>query len=160
MKASTPPAGRHGSRSSSGTMIKTVLGASAVLLITLLGGWIWGAGGNADIGREIRASELRDDLLQAHLSLLGALVDVYEYRFRSASRRLEDARGLLRQARERGTLLGWRAGVTRLDLDYFEAEIDTAQRLLGQLDPGANALVPQGQGIVDGAPKGSTFLRR
>jgi hypothetical protein len=56
-------------------MIKTVVGACAVLLITLLGGWLWGAGGNTDIGREIRA-------------------------------------------------------------------IDTAQRLLGQLDPGASALVP------------------
>jgi hypothetical protein len=123
---------------------KTVLGAFAALFIALLGGWLWGAPGHPDVDRALRASELRADLLGAQSALVGARVDLYERNFRSASRQLEDARGLLRRAEERGNRLGWRDEVKRLDLASFEADIDEAQRLLGQLDQGADALMPQG----------------
>lgn len=123
-------------------MTKPALGAFVALLIALLGGWLWGAPENSDLDRALRASELRDDLLDAHTSLLGAREDLYEGNFRSASRHLEDARGLLRRAEERGKRLGWRDEVKRLDLASFEADIDETQQLLGQLDQGANSLVP------------------
>ena len=130
-------------------MTKPVLRVFAALLVALLGGWLWGTPGNSDLDRALRASELRDDLLKAHTSLLGARVDLYERNFRSASRQLDDARGLLRRAEERGRRLGWRDEVKRLDLARFEADIDEAQRLLGQLDQGADSLVPRGQGIFE-----------
>jgi len=141
-------------------MTKPVLGAFAALLIALLGGWLWGAAGSPDLDPAIQASELQDDLREAHTSLLGARVDLDERNFRSASRQLEDARGLLRRAEERGTRLGWRDEVQRLDLARFEADIDKAQRLLGQLDRGANSLVPRGQGVFEGVPEGSTSMQR
>ena len=152
------PAGRHGSGSISAMMPKTVLGAFAPLLIALLGGWLWGAPGHPDVDRALRASELRADLLGAQSALVGARVDLYERNFRSASRQLEDARGLLRRAEERGNRLGWRDEVKRLDLARFEADIDEAQRLLGQLDQGVSSLVPRGQGLLEGVPRGSTSL--
>ena len=130
-------------------MTKPVLRTFAALLVALLGGWLWNAPGSSDLDRALRASELRDDLLKAHTSLLGARVDLYERNFRSASRQLDDARGLLRRAEERGRRLGWRDEVKRLDLARFEADIDEAQRLLGQLDQGADSLVPHGQGIFE-----------
>ena len=142
-------------------MTKPVVGAFVALLIALLGGWLWDAAGSTDLDRALQASELRDDLREAHTSLLGARVDLSERDFHSASRRLEDARGLLRRAEARGKRLGWRDQVQRLDLAAFEADIDEAQRLLGQLlDQGAAALGPQGAALVEGLPGGSTFQRR
>jgi len=128
---------------------KTVLGAFATLFIALLGGWLWGAPGNSDLDRAVRASELRHDLLEAQSALVGARVDLYERNFHSASRQLEDARGLLRRAAERGKRLGWRDEVNRLDLSRFETDIDEAQRLLGQLGQGADALMPQGRDLFE-----------
>lgn len=139
---------------------KPVLGALAALLIVFLGGWLWGARGDPGPDRALRASELQDALREAHISLLGARVDLDEGNFRSASRQLEDARGLLRRAEERGTRLGWRDEVKRLDLASFETDIDEAQRLLGQLDQGTNSLVPRRQGILNGEPRAPTSLLR
>jgi hypothetical protein len=142
-------------------MIKPVLGTFAALLIALLGAWLWGASGHSDLDRALQASGLQRDLLEAHSFLVGARVDLSERNFHSASRRLEDARGLLRRAEARGKRLGWRDQVQRLDLAAFEADIDEAQRLLGQLlDQGAAALGPQGAALVEGQPGGSTFQRR
>jgi hypothetical protein len=139
---------------------RPVIGALAALLIALGGAWLWGASGHRDLDRALRASELRDDLLEAHTSVLGARVDLYEGNFPSASRRLEDARRLLRQAEERGTRLGWRDEVKRLDLARFEADIDEAQRLLGQLDQGADPLAPRSEGLLQGVPRTSPSLLR
>jgi hypothetical protein len=160
MKATTPSADRPGSGSISGMMATPVVVAFATLLIALLGGFAWGAREHSDLGQALRASEVRDDLREAHNALLGAHVNLYEHDYHSASRQLEDARGRLRRAAERGTRLGWQDDVRRLDLARFEADIDEAQRLLGQLDQEANSRVPRGQGIVEGVPRGSAFLLR
>ena len=130
---------------------KSLLGAFGALLLAVLAGWLWGASGHADLERALRASELRHDLREAHASLLGARVELDERNFSSASRHLDNARSLLRRAEERGQRLGWRDEVTRLNLERFEADIDKAQRLLGQLDPGAASGVPQGQVLFEGA---------
>ncbi len=131
---------------------KPVLGALAALLTVLLGGWLWGTRGDPGLDRALRTSELQDALREAQISLLGARVDLYEGNFPSASRRLEDARRLLRQAEERGKRLGWRDEVKRLDLARFEADIDEAKRLLGQLDQGANDRAPRRQDILETVP--------
>jgi hypothetical protein len=124
-------------------MTRPVLRAFIVLLVALLGGWLWGASGRADLTQTLRASELRDDLREAHTSLLGARVDLYERNFHSASRHLDRARDLLRRAEQGGTRLGWRDEVTRLDLARFEADLDEAQRLLGRLDQDVRPVAPR-----------------
>ena len=111
-----------------------VPGACAALLVALVAGLAWGVAGHRDLDRTLEASALRDDLVEAHASVLGACVDLYERDFRSASRRLQQARGLLRRADQRGRRLGWIDEVARLDLARFEADIDEAQRLLAQFD--------------------------
>ena len=123
-------------------MATHLLGAVVVLLVALLGGWIWGATGHAGPDRAVRASELREDLSGAHTSVLGARVALYERNFGSASRQLEDARSLLRRAEERGRRLDRPAELTRLHLASLEADIDEAQRLLGRLDREADPVVP------------------
>lgn len=131
-------------------MAKALVAVSGALLLAVLAGWFWGASGHADLERALRASELRDDLREAHTSLLAARVELNERDLSAASRHLENARSLLRRAEERGQRLGWRDEVIPLDLVRFEAEIDLAQRLLGQLDPRATSLVPEPQALVEG----------
>jgi len=127
-------------------MTGLVLGAIAGLLIALFGGRPWVTPGHSDPDRALRASELRDDLREARTSVLGARVDLYERNFLSASRQLEAARALLRSAEGRGRRLGWRDEETRFDFARFEADIDEAQRLLGQLDAGAGSPAPPAGG--------------
>ena len=67
-----------------GVMNTPIVVGSVALLSVLLCGWIWSVRGHADLGMALRASELRDDLREAHTSLLGAHVDLYERNFRSA----------------------------------------------------------------------------
>ena len=97
-------------------MTRPLLGAFGALLLAVLAGWLWGASANADLERALRASELRDDLREAHVSLLGARLELDERHFSSASQHLESARDLLRRAEARGQRLGWRDEVTRLEL--------------------------------------------
>ena len=130
-------------------MTKRVLGVSLALLVVLLWGWLWGAPGTSDLDRALRASALRADLLDAQISLVGARVDLYERNFGSAGRQLEHARDLLRRAAERGKGLGWRDEVQQLDVARFEADIDKAQRLLGQLDQGDGSPVPEGRDLLE-----------
>ena len=129
---------------------KTVLGAFAALFVALLGGWLWTAPRTSDLERALRAIELQSDLREAHASLLGARVDLYEGDFSSATRHLENARDLLRRADARARRLGWQDEVTELDAARFEADLDEAQRLLGQLEQGAGSPWPLGHGLVDG----------
>ena len=131
-------------------MTRPLLGAFGALLLAVLAGWLWGASGNADLERALRAYELQSDLREAQDSLLDARLELDERHFSSASRHLESARGLLRRADARGQRLGWRDEVTRLDLVRFEADIDAAQQLLAQLDPGATSLPPSDQVLLEG----------
>lgn len=132
-------------------MMKPVFGASAALLVAMLGGWAWGVPAASDLARAARVSEQRDDLREAHNALLGARVDLYERDYGSAGRQLEDARDLLRRAAARAERLGWPDEVNRFDLAVFEADINEAQRLLRRLDRETNALGHMVQGVVEGA---------
>jgi hypothetical protein len=132
----------------------------AALLIVLAGTWLWGAPGHRDFDRALLTSELQDALREAQISLLRARVDLDEGNLLSASRQLEEARGLLRRADERGTRLGWPGEAKRLDLARFEADIDEAQRLLGQLDRGAGSLGPRRQTLAEGVPRWPMSLRQ
>lgn len=106
-------------------------GLTALLLVLVVGG-LW-FHGHATLERELESSELRGDLHEAHTSLLGARIDLYEHDYFSAGRRLEGARALLRRAEERSRLRGWQVEVSQHDLTSFEADISEAQRLLDRL---------------------------
>ncbi len=113
-------------------------GVFVALLVTLLGGWLWGASGRWELIRALRAAELHNNLAEARASLLGARVNFCDADFGEMSRQLENARGFV-----------WRAGARlgtpglndepqqRLDLAGFGAEIDEAKRLATKLTPGA-----------------------
>lgn len=132
-------------------MTKSSLGASAALLIAVFGGWLWSASGISELDRASLASELREHLREAHASLLGAHVDLYERDYLSAARQLEDARDRLLRAGASAERLGWSDDLTQLDLESFEADIDEAQRLLGRLDQGSQPLPPRVRVVSGGA---------
>jgi hypothetical protein len=130
-------------------MTKRILGVSLVLLVGLLGWSLRGTPGGSDLDRALRASALRADLIEAQISLVSARMDLYERDFRSAGRQLEHARDLLRRSAERGKRLGGQDEVERLDLVSFEADIDKARRLLGQLEQGDETRLPEGRDLLE-----------
>ncbi len=85
------------------------VGVVVALLVALAGGWLWGASGRAELVRARRAAEVRNDLLEARISLLGARVNLYDADFAEVNRQLERAREF-RRARRRKT---WRRGSDR-----------------------------------------------
>jgi hypothetical protein len=117
----------------------TRVGVFVALLVTLGGGWLWGASGRWELGRTLQTAELRADLREARLALLGARVSLYEADFVGIRRQLENARGFVARADARLGPPGLRREVQRLDLTGFTAEIDEAQRLAAKLDKGAGA---------------------
>jgi hypothetical protein len=120
------------------TMAKRV-GVAVALVVTLVGGWLWGVHGGWDPDRARLAAQVRSDLLRAHVSLLAARVDLDDADFRDMRRHLEDARGFADRAGVRLDDLGWKDEARRLDLAGFGAEIEAAERLGARLDRRARA---------------------
>ena len=116
---------------------KLVLGIAVGLMVALLGGWWWGAGGRSDVARALQTSELRGELLGARAAVLDARVAIYSINFGEASGHLEDGLALLGRASARLTSLGRDDEVARVQMAL--ASIEDAQRMAGKLDPGANA---------------------
>lgn len=116
--------------------------ALTALLLALVGAWLSISRGQAHVDRALQSFALRDDLHEAHASLLGARVDLYERNYVSAGRRLENARDLLRRAQERSLERRTGPAVTPRDMAVLEADLDEAQRLLARLgqEPGATVL--------------------
>ncbi len=98
----------------------------AVLLVTLLGGWLWGASGRSDLVRALRAAESRRNLLEARASVLGARVSLCDADLDGVNRQLEDARAFVG-----ASLSGPRAADPdmRQDLAGLLSGIGNAQRL-------------------------------
>ena len=117
----------------------TRVGVAAALLVTLLGGWLWGASGRSELDRALRAAELHNNLLEARASLLGARVNLCDADFGGMSRELENARAFIGRADVRLGTPGVNGELRRLDLAGFGADIDEAQRLAASLTPGAGA---------------------
>jgi hypothetical protein len=107
------------------------IGMVAALLAALGGGWLWGASGRRDLDRALRAAELQNDLLEAHVSLLGARVSLYEADFDEMTRQLETARGFVERADARYGQIG--LNEEPHPLDGFGPDIDHAQRLAAML---------------------------
>jgi hypothetical protein len=129
------------------TKAKLVLGVVVAMLVTGVGGWLWGTSGMRVVDRALQASQLRSDLLEARSSVLTARLDVYSVNFGDASRHLEDARAQLRRAEARLKSLGRQDDLTRLEPAF--AGIDEAQRLAGQVDQSANARAAEAAKVID-----------
>jgi hypothetical protein len=117
------------------------VGVFVALLVTLLGGWLWGASGRSELVRALQAADLRNDLLEAHASLLGARVNLCDVDFGALDRQLENARGSLGRASVRAGTPGQDDERQRLNLPGFGAEIDEARRLAAMLSSGSSGAV-------------------
>ena len=112
------------------------LGFAAALPIVLLGGWLWGASGRADLVRALRSAEVHNDLLEARASLLGARVNLCDADFGGVSRHLEIARAFVGRAGARRRTPEVDAELQQVDLAGVCTEIDQAQRLATTLARG------------------------
>jgi outer membrane murein-binding lipoprotein Lpp len=121
------------------TMMAKRVGGFVALLVTLLGGWLWGASGRWDLDRALQTAELRSDLLATRGALLAARLDLYGADVRELSRHLQDAREFAGRAEVRLENLGWKDEARRLDLTGFAAEIDSAERTWAKPGLGTHA---------------------
>jgi hypothetical protein len=109
----------------------------AVVVVLLGLGYAWGSSGRS--AAEHALDDLRQDLdvAEARGHLLDARVSLYNMNFGDAAKRFEEAKDPLRRTRARyqdtGNDDAARSITTALE------RIDEAQRLAGQLDPGANS---------------------
>jgi hypothetical protein len=117
--------------------MKTFVAVVVALLITVLGGWLWGASGRWTADRVRQALELRQELVEGRSALLDARLDLYSVNFGEAIKHLEGARSLLGRADERLKRLG-RDDEAR-HVQTALARIDDAQRMAGKLDQSANS---------------------
>jgi len=113
----------------------------ALLVIGLLGGWLWGASERSHLDRALQAAELCNDLLEARTSLFAARDGLNHGDLREMSGHLAAARWFAGSAEMRLDKLGWRDEAHLLDLADIGAQIDAAARLGVRLDletqPGA-----------------------
>jgi hypothetical protein len=126
---------------------KTGLIVIAVVLVALLGGFLWGASGKSTLDRALQRSELRNELLEARGAALAARIDVYNTNFGEASRHLEDARAVSGRAVQRLQSLGRDDDMKQLQSAL--ASIEDAQRLAGKLDLAANARAGEAAKAID-----------
>jgi hypothetical protein len=103
----------------------------AVLLATLLGGWLWGASGRWELVRALRTAEARRNLVEARASLLGARVSLCDADFAGLNQQIEDARWYVGRVSAGLSAPGVIDRDHRIDLAGLLAEIDEAQRLAG-----------------------------
>lgn len=102
----------------------------AVLLVTLLGGWLWGASGRSELVRARQTAELARDLVEARASLLEAQVSLDEADLGRVTGHLQHARGSLGRATAGLSAAGVDDVNRRLELASLLAGIDEAQRLV------------------------------
>jgi hypothetical protein len=117
--------------------------AVAVLLVTLLGGWLWGASGRWELVRALETAETRRNLSEARAALLGARVSLDEADMAGVKRQLADALGFVGRASAGPPVAdddGWRQ-----ELASVLGGIHEAQRLVAEAAIQTHR-VPAGQG--------------
>ena len=113
------------------------LGLAAALLVMLLGGWLWGASGRAELVRALRFAEVQNDVLEARASLLDARVNLCDGDVAGVWRHLEVARAFVGRAGARPRTPEVEAELRRVDLAGVDTDINRAQRLATALARGA-----------------------
>jgi hypothetical protein len=129
------------------TRAKLALGILIALLTVIAAAWYWGASGKRAAISSLEAAQLRISLVEGRSRLLDARLDLYNVNFGDASRHLESARDLLRDAGERLKRLD--REVDALRLDTVLVTIDEAQRMTGQLQQGANDRIAEAARTVE-----------
>lgn len=112
------------------------LTAVAVLIVCTGLGYAWGASGRHVVEAALAETRQQLDLAEARGALLDARVSLYNNNFGDAARRLEDAKGPLRQVRARYQADGRNEAAGSIHAALVHVE--EAQRLAGQLDPSSN----------------------
>jgi hypothetical protein len=109
----------------------------AALIVALGLGFSWGASGRWTVETALEDSRQELNLALARTALLDARVSLYNNNFGDASRRLEDAKPPLRRVKDRLQDIGENGAAAGIDTAL--THVEEAQRLAGQLDPGANS---------------------
>jgi hypothetical protein len=130
--------------------LKAFVALLAALLLAVLGGWIWGAGGRSRTETSLVDAGVRLHLAGARAAMLEARVDLFEINFGDASRSLENASGDLKAAAEAFDRSGRKqeADAARAVL----ARVDEAQQLAGRLDQTANSRLAEAIGLLPKMP--------
>jgi hypothetical protein len=104
--------------------------ALVVLLVALLGGWLWGASGRAEFVRAIHTADVARNLSEARAALLGAVVSLDEEDLGGVRRHLVDARVFVDRARAGLPAAGAVDDGQQLELAGVIAGIEEAQQLV------------------------------
>lgn len=112
------------------------LAAVGTLIICVGLGYAWGASGRRVVQSALDDSRQQLDLAEVRGALLDARVSLYNNNFGDASRRFEDAKGLLRRVKDRYQDSGESEAASSIDAAL--RQVEEAQRLAGKLDPTAN----------------------
>ena len=124
---------------------RTGLTVIAVVLVAILGGFLWGASGKSTIDRALQQSELRNELLESRGA---ALIPPFDYYPVMASRHLEDARSVGARAAQRLDSLGRDDAMKQMQSAL--GALEEAQRLSGKLDLAANARAGEAAKTIEG----------
>jgi hypothetical protein len=143
----------------------------AVLVVALLGGWLWGASGRSEFVRATRTADAARNLNEARVALLGAVVSLDEEDLGGVRRHLVDARVFVDRARAGLPAAGVFDDGQQLELEGVIAGIEEAQQLVEaavlqgrdrqRLQPGACSERPASARPVPpgtGAATGSTLV--
>ena len=128
--------------------VKGFIALLAVLLLAVLGGWIWGRADRSHTDDALAQAGVGLHLATARAHMLEARVDLFEVNFGNASRHLEAARADLKTAAQSFDRLGRTSGAEAVR--HALALVDDAQQMAGKLDQTANATLAE---AVDLLPK-------
>jgi hypothetical protein len=126
---------------------KLGLATAGVMVALLVGGWLWGASGRFAVERQVQTLQLRLELSQARTRVLEARVSLHQMNFGQAGQQLEQARPMLRWARERFQEQGQTDAANTLN--GAVAHIEEAQRLAGMLDQAAEGRAAEAGRAID-----------
>lgn len=119
------------------TRVRLAFWVLLALVVTIGGGYAWGAGGRREAQRALTAVELRTDLAEARGHILEARVALYNLNFGDASRHLENSKRPLQQLK--GRLRDERRDDLGGNVDTALVKVNEAQQLANKLDQAANS---------------------
>jgi hypothetical protein len=113
-----------------------LIGALALALVVSFGvGWLGGASGRAAVEQQLAAAEERANLAQARALIGDGRVSLFLVNFGDASRRFEEARGVVERMQTKLRELGQAERAGRLEIAL--SHLKDAQRLAASLDSSA-----------------------
>lgn len=114
---------------------KLIGGVILAVVVSLAGGWLWGASGKSAVDRERRVLEQRADVETARAAILSGRVSLFLNNFGDASKSFENARLALEQLQVRLREVGQAERAGRVEIVL--TSVRDAQRRAAQLDASA-----------------------